>query len=383
MRPLPLDRGQRRRRIARSTHVLDVTFLGADECYLVAAVAARAEPAQAAKAVYSDVCEVLASHALQVVHERLFGSVEAAGTVLEARANFERALSDVGPTYIEGSPCTGPGIAGLELFAVRPARADDRVWTVREQNRPVGRAWTREGATHVVLQNVDGLGASSDASVARPEQARQMLERARLLLESMGGRYAEVARTWIYLADILDWYADFNRVRNQAYLDLGPRFPASTGIAGRAPAGAACVMDLHAVLSGPPATFLGNARQMDAVRYGSAFSRAALWDEGSCRHLLVSGTASIDEQGATFAPGDFVAQAHRTIENVESLLCRSEMRWDDVAAATVFLKHPQDLDAYRAVAASHGIPDLPSVVVVADICRPDLLFEMEVTAART
>jgi hypothetical protein len=48
----------------------------------------------------------------------------------------------------------------------------------------------------------------------------------------------------------------------------------------------------------------------------------------------------------------------------------------------VFLKRPQDLEAYRAVAAKHSLADMPQIVVVADICRPDLLFEIEVTAGR-
>jgi enamine deaminase RidA (YjgF/YER057c/UK114 family) len=378
---------RRRQRIARATHVLDVTFVGAEECHLVAAALPGFGARQVAEAIYADVASVLAHHALQPVHERVFGSVAVAPEVLEARGKAGDALCDVAPTYIEGGPCTGPGLAGIELHAVRPAHPDDHVWTVRAADRSLGRAWTRGGATHLVLQGIRGSSGSPTAEVPRPEQAGLMLDRAQRLLDLTGSSYGHVVRTWIYLADILDWYADFNRVRNRAYGDLGltgnaPRLPASTGISGRNPAGAACVMDVRAIPNGPTVSFLGNRHQEDAIRYGSAFSRAALWEEGTCRHLLVSGTASIDEQGRTCFPGNVAAQAHHTLENVEALLRDCSLRWDDVAASTVFLKHPQDLATYRAVAAQHGIAEVPQVVVVADVCRPDLLFEIEVTAGR-
>jgi enamine deaminase RidA (YjgF/YER057c/UK114 family) len=367
---------------------LDVTFVGTDECYLVAAALPAAGPKRATDAIYADIADVLRSRALAPVHERIFGSVRSAPEVLAARGDFEDALSDVAPTYIEAGPCVGVGLAGIELQAVHPARQTDRVWTVRTAGRPVGRAWTRGGATHLVLQGIDGLGRPTETQIARHEQAGRMIDRTQRILDATSGNYGHVVRTWIYLADILDWYADFNRVRNRAYGDLGltrnaPRLPASTAVAGRNPAGAACVMDVRAILNGPTVSFLSNRQQEDAFRYGSAFSRAALWEEDSCRHLLVSGTASIDENGATRFPGDFAAQAHRTLEDVEALLGDSEMRWDDVVAATVFLKRPEDREAYRAIAAERGLTEMPQVVVVANICRTDLLFEIEVTAGRS
>jgi hypothetical protein len=64
-------------------------------------------------------------------------------------------------------------------------------------------------------------------------------------------------RTWFYLSDILSWYAAFNKVRNEKYGEFGIMpgpgdrellLPASTGIEGVTPSGAACAMDLIAVI---------------------------------------------------------------------------------------------------------------------------------------
>ncbi|MFZ5452585.1 MAG: hypothetical protein ACOZF2_12080 [Thermodesulfobacteriota bacterium] len=46
------------------------------------------------------------------------------------------------------------------------------------------------------------------------------------------------------------------------------------------------------------------------------------------------------------------------------------------------IKRPQDLQAYQERAASWGLLDLPAVVMVADICRPELLFDTELQSKR-
>jgi len=83
------------------------------------------------------------------------------------------------------------------------------------------------------------------------------MQRAARLLEAQGASYRDVARTWFYLSDILDWYPEFNRARTAIYGQFGIlpgqsngrlRLPASTGIRGEAPTGAACALDLLAVV---------------------------------------------------------------------------------------------------------------------------------------
>jgi hypothetical protein len=33
--------------------------------------------------------------------------------------------------------------------------------------------------------------------------------------------YRDVARTWLYLSDVLGWYAAFNKARNEKYGECG------------------------------------------------------------------------------------------------------------------------------------------------------------------
>ena len=95
---------------------------------------------------------------------------------------------------------------------------------------------------------------------APPLQAKRLIQRATEILESQGASYGDVARTWFYLSDILGWYPEFNRARTAIYRRFGIlpgpgngrlKLPASTGIRGALPTGAAGALDLLAV-AGPP-----------------------------------------------------------------------------------------------------------------------------------
>ena len=132
--------------------------------------------------------------------------------------------------------------------------------------------------------------------------------------------YRDVARTWFYLRDILTWYPQFNKVRNEKYGEFGMMpgpgdnrllLPASTGIGGEVKSGAVAVMDLLAVTGpkgDPPCVrHLSNGCQLDAFRYGSAFSRGACIREAGAALIHISGTAAIDEHGRSLHPGNFGA----------------------------------------------------------------------------
>jgi enamine deaminase RidA (YjgF/YER057c/UK114 family) len=216
------------------------------------------------------------------------------------------------------------------------------------------------------------------------------ISEAASLLQTQGMDYAAVVRTWFYLDGILDWYDEFNQARSAAYRDFGlgngpdgeaRHYPASTGVGARASGGNACTLDLVAVKADSrvvaPVRFVSSATQPDAWRYGSAFSRGAAVDLPDCSLIQVSGTAAIGEDGRTLSPGDARSQITRTLDAVESLLAQEEACLQDACAATAFLKHRVDAGVLREVLASRRLEGLPVVCVVADICRDDLLFELD------
>ena len=67
------------------------------------------------------------------------------------------------------------------------------------------------------------------------------------------------------------------------------------------------------------------------------------------------------------------------MEVVEAILRSRGMRWSDVSRAVVYLKNPADAPRFTEWCAVHDLR-LPALVVQADVCRDELLFEIELDA---
>jgi 2-iminobutanoate/2-iminopropanoate deaminase len=126
----------------------------------------------------------------------------------------------------------------------------------------------------------------------------------------------------------------------------------------------------------------------EAFRYAkpSSFSRGLRLDIGSVTVLLISGTASIDENGATVHVGDFGAQCWRTYRNIARLLESEGATWHDVVRTTCYLRDiERDYEQFNRIRTSFfrwlRLDPLPaSVGVQTRLCRGDLLVEIEAVA---
>ncbi len=131
-----------------------------------------------------------------------------------------------------------------------------------------------------------------------------------------------------------------------------------------------------------------SARQAlnEAPDYGSAFSRGLRIDLPGATMLLISGTASVDERGATVHAGDFGAQTWRTYENITALLEAEGASWKDVVRTTCYLRDiERDYAQFNQIRTEfygrQGLDPLPaSTGIQAILCRPDLLIEIEAMA---
>jgi enamine deaminase RidA (YjgF/YER057c/UK114 family) len=336
------------------------------------------------------------SMGMEIVHERVFGSLSIAQEVLSARDEIfhTKKYSPTRPvTYIEGNPPWGKGLAGIVIHAV-PFNGDrNTVWMIKDGDTICGRGWRRNGNTYLILQNIQVPGDILHKGLSGSQQARIMIERAERILSEQGASYGDVIRTWVYLKDILDWYAAFNTLRNEKYREFGlmPGYgndrlllPASTGIGGSPLSGAACTMDLIAVAGinreGSHVQKMTNPYQLDAFHYGSAFSRASVIKEGATNLVEVSGTAAIDKRGVSQFPGDIRSQIDSTFDKVQKLLAHTGTGLQDICSATVFVKRPEDARLFYEIASQRGLTDFPCVCIVADICRDELLFEIDAEA---
>ena len=124
----------------------------------------------------------------------------------------------------------------------------------------------------------------------------------------------------------------------------------------------------------------------EAYDYGSAFSRGMPIDLNGLTIVLISGTASIDEEGRTVHVGDFRAQLRRTYQNITKLLASEGATWHDIVRTTCYLRDiERDYQAFNeertAFFKEQGLDPLPaSTGIQAILCRPDLLIEIEAIA---
>jgi 2-iminobutanoate/2-iminopropanoate deaminase len=118
----------------------------------------------------------------------------------------------------------------------------------------------------------------------------------------------------------------------------------------------------------------------------SSFSRGLRLDIKGVTILMISGTASIDENGLTVHEGDFRAQTLRTYQNITALLAAEGATWKDIVRTTCYLRDiERDYAAFNEIRTQffkeQGLDPLPaSTGIQAILCRPDLLIEMEAMA---
>ncbi len=362
------------------------------EYWLTAVSHDDGSPAQAADRLYASIAEVLADRNILPVQEKLYGPLAAKDDVLATRrTRLLRAGLDasVPVTYIDGRPGERSlsAFGGVQLWGI--ARGASGAQSVTTLEGPVrGREVRGPGYRVACFSNVSAP-ASETARISTSAQIEGMFAGAEAALTSRGMGFEHVARTWIYMARLLEEYGDLNRIRTEFYRARGMSgrpgdrpFPASTGIQGTSD-GERAVMDLVAA-DGPDVTIETVQRtraQSAAFAYGSAFSRAATLRFGASRTLFVSGTASIDANGNSCHEGDRHAQVLETLRGVNAVLEGAGAAMKDIASATVFVKDRETYDMFLRVRSDLGATALelafPFVPMLADVCRTELLFEIE------
>jgi 2-iminobutanoate/2-iminopropanoate deaminase len=131
---------------------------------------------------------------------------------------------------------------------------------------------------------------------------------------------------------------------------------------------------------------LGVLNEAYAYTKPSSFSRGMRIDLNGLTILLISGTASIDEQGESVHIGNFRAQMRRTLANITGLLESEGCTWHDIVRTTCYLRDiDRDYEAFNeertAFFKERGLDPLPaSTGIQAKLCRPELLVEIEAIA---
>jgi enamine deaminase RidA (YjgF/YER057c/UK114 family) len=212
------------------------------------------------------------------------------------------------------------------------------------------------------------------------------------LLETCG--YQTVLRFWNYFPAInreshnMERYRQFNIGRQDAFLARGRSVIANVP--------AACALGsasggLHIAFLAARAKVIGveNPRQVSAYHYPSqygprspTFARAGLVNLGGRDMLFISGTASIVGH-QTLHHGDVVAQTRECLQNIAAIVAEANRQAPDAdfrldtLAYKVYVRHSENLASVRREMAQFIGGPVSVVFLQADVCRADLLVEIE------
>lgn len=358
---------------------LDLAAVGTDACRELH-LTLRPLPQESPRDTVRRLAQLLREHGARVARQEVFGSLAAREEVL---GSLRRELGELRwpVSYLEGNSCATTPLAGLHVLAVAGAPVEP-VWL---DGRIVGCLFSDRWARHLLLGDL----RPERLDQPRPAQARQAFALIETGLKAGGMGLRNLARTWLFIEDILSWYGLFNDVRTQFFRErriFEGVVPASTGVRGRNAAGAAVLAGAWAAQPADGAFTLREVkspRQCPAPNYGSSFSRAVELGTPDLRRLLVSGTASIAPDGRSVCPDDIEAQIDLTMEVVRAILVSRRMDFPDCSRVTAYFKRPADALFFEAWRARQGLEQWPVVCVAADICRDELLFELELDALST
>lgn len=210
--------------------------------------------------------------------------------------------------------------------------------------------------------------------------------------------YPHLLRVWNYLPDIngdsagTERYRLFNSARRHALHACGRAVTGSVPAASALGAASDSPLVVYFLAGRTAPVFVENPRQVSAYHYprqygahSPSFSRAALVRQEGSLTLLVSGTSSIVGHRSLHA-GDSAAQTRETLANIDALLgeanrvgCGARFSLGALACK-VYVRRPQDLPLVQAELATALGSGARILYVQADICRQDLLVEIEATA---
>jgi enamine deaminase RidA (YjgF/YER057c/UK114 family) len=281
-------------------------------------------------------------------------------------------------TWVEGDGTSGIALTGTQVYALSGAAAE----LIRLDETVVGCTFEDDDAKYCLLGDL----RPSNVSASRPRQACQTLEKMEAALKRAGMDFSNVVRTWFYIDKILSWYGQFNKVRTDFFTERGifnHVVPASTGIGAGNCAGLALVGEAFAVKpkkKNVSVTAVDSPLQCPAPKYNSSFSRAVELALSDHRRLYISGTASIQPGGATAHVGRCEKQIDLTMRVVHAILKSRKMDWKDLSRAIAYFKNMKDAPLLDRYCRENRLPPLPIAIAHGDICRDDLLFEIEADA---
>jgi chorismate lyase / 3-hydroxybenzoate synthase len=248
----------------------------------------------------------------------------------------------------------------------------------------------------VVSESEQAVNGHAGASALERSTAQAYTE-IFAALDSLG--YPQLVRIWNYVSAINQSAGDgerywlFNSARQESFQQRAEHSLNNVPAASALGSIAGSPLVIYFIASTSAMRTIENPRQVSAYRYPAKFgprsplfSRAAQLPETDGAPLLISGTASIVGY-ETLHPDNVAAQTRETLTNIDTLLAtaRNEDGGHDYSVERlsykVYVRRPTDLPAISRELENYLGAQTPIIFLKADICRRELLVEIEAVGA--
>ncbi len=390
----------------------DPLFARATWCFLPPAVGAAVAQF---RGCLEALCDQLAEAGLtdrEILRLTFFLDATTARGYAAEKSALVRALGEAfGPLPPPASFVAQPPEGGRRV-ALEAEILSARLPGLRVRRRSLG------GLTYAVVEGpgfkeVHAAGLASEGRAGGMSAwAEQAFGRMAAVLRKERLTFGQVIRQWNYIEDIVGLrkaggelcqnYQAFNDVRTNCYggSDFPSGYPAATGI-GQAAGGVVIEFTALEAPAGARIVPLSNPRQMDAHRYSGGvlvgspvegpetktspkFERAKLVARRRSGVIFVSGTAAVlGERSA--GRGDVEGQTRTTAANIAALVGPANLRPAGMAGGRgpaplsylrAYVKRASDIPKVRRI-CERAFGPIPALYVRADVCRPELLVELE------
>uniref|UniRef100_UPI0040566134 chorismate transformation enzyme, FkbO/Hyg5 family n=1 Tax=Alistipes sp. TaxID=1872444 RepID=UPI0040566134 len=270
----------------------------------------------------------------------------------------------------------------------------------------------RNGVCYGIIENeqekmlfVEGIPAS-DFSKSVKQQSQEVFTKLDNLLSAYGYGADDIVRQWNFIGSIVSYrngkqnYQEFNDARTCYYAtgEWKNGYPAATGIGAEGDCiivGGIAFKKIGADTKGiypidnplQVAAHIYSKRvliddDVNAMKSTPKFERAKLIETACGACCFVSGTAAIRGEESVDA-SSVKMQTIKTIENIEYLVSKENLvrfgckPYDlEYVKLHVYIKNAEDYDVVREVVEA-SFAQIPVVYSIADVCRSELLVEIE------
>jgi len=240
------------------------------------------------------------------------------------------------------------------------------------------------------------------------EQSIDAFEQMNLILKAEDFTFGDIVRQWNYIERIIDFtdnsqhYQIFNDVRSNFYgsSTFPHGYPAATGIGmsfygiileflAFKPAGEVQIIPIQSPVQtnahqySPQVLSSNQYTHISCIRSTPKFERAkaVIGPDGGI--LFVSGTAAIKGE-LSASQYDAAMQTRLTLQNIDNLISHDNLERNGIQRCykakpllmRVYVKNPEDIRAIKSIVDEYAI-HVPILYLQADICRPELLVEIE------